>query len=609
MFRFAIAVGFAFLAACAHAGDLDDAYARWNSLRNEETTVRFVTGVRFLYEHPGWPQEKTIRRRTEAAAFAEQPDREIMARFCADYPPLSGRGMLACSQAGAGTQKQQAQWLSDGWVEGDFGEAEENSILTWAGNRLDAKDHEARVDRLLYVRKTEAAKRLMPSISASAQRTAKVRLAFIAGDKKAMARARDLSTAEQRSAGILYERIRYAMRRGNENVDTLLAAVPNGVGAPDRWWELQRSAAREAIASKRHGLALKILNRHGKLEGEDLAEALWLKGWLLLRHTKNANAAYKQFYALYTNVSTPVSKARAAYWAGRAAEKNGNRDIAREWMHKAASRATVFYGQLAHAWLKPGTPLALPTQAKPTEQDHQRFARRELVRMAKALDYAGNTKERDMFIAALASQELSAGEFALLAQLASKLGGTSEGVVVAKKALRDGVVLLDTGWPVVRVPDPSPIDDSLALAITRQESEFNPTARSPANAHGLMQLLPSTAKQTAHSLGLDYSDRMLADPLSNMRLGTTYLAQMIEGFGGSYILGIASYNAGPGNVRKWMKSMGKPPQRLDAAIDWIESIPFTETRNYVMRALENRHVYRALQSPGIPLSIEKDLTR
>ena len=216
---------------------------------------------------------------------------------------------------------------------------------------------------------------------------------------------------------------------------------------------------------------------------------------------------------------------------------------------------------------------------------------------------------RDLFLAAIAARSTTDGQFALLAELGHDLGGDATGVEVAKLALRNNSVLLDAGWPRIAVPKNLPIELALTLAITRQESEFDPTARSTANARGLMQLLPSTAKQVARKLDMGYRDSILEEPTKNMTLGSTYLGQMINGFDGSYILGIASYNAGPGSVRKWIAARGMPPKNIEGAIDWIESIPFGETRNYVMRVLENVSVYRALANPEVPLTIDRDLVR
>lgn len=595
----------------AHASDISSSFATWQRLRDPDTVgIRFMDGARFLYDHAGWPDEKIIRLRTEAAALFERPSHEVMVKFCADFPPLSGRGMVACAQGGVGDKAKQAAWVKQGWAQGDFNAEEEERILKTYGTTLTRADHIARADSLLYEGKIAAAKRILPLTPLANQQIYAVRIAFIGGEKKAPSLLKTLSNAQQHSAGLLYDRARWRWKRGDASYAELVLAAPKDAPHADLWWPLRLAATRTAIGDRQYERALSILAHAGELEGEDLAEALWLKGWLTFRKRGDAKTAYKQFFALYTATSTPVSKARAAYWAGRTAEKNGNHDIATEWMQKAASRPTVFYGQLAQAWLKPKSTLRLPKPRSATDAEARAFEANELMRAAKMVARElDDERLRDRFIAAASAQLPSEAQQALLADLAKKLGGTATGVEAAKLALRQGVVLVPQGWPRTKLPENLAIEPALTLAITRQESQFNPTAKSSANAQGMMQLLPSTAKQVAQRMDIAFSPSMLADPATNLTLGSRYLGQLINGWDGSYILGIASYNAGVGNVRGWVKSMGNPPQNLDGAIDWVESIPFAETRNYVMRVLENLSVYRTLADDDAPLMIEKDLVR
>ncbi len=595
----------------ARADGLEDTYAQWKQLRDPDTVgIRFTQGALFLTDHPGWPEEKLIRLRTEAAALFEKPPHQVMEKFCADPPPLSGRGMVACAEAKVGTAQAQANWVHQGWIQGDFTEDEEQRILAAYGTPLKPADHQARLTRLLYESKLSAAKRMLPRVGESERRIATVRMAFIAGDKSAPRQLDKLSTRERHDAGILFERLRWrAAHDMDHQLAELLLAAPKEPPHADLWWPMRAIAVREAMGQRHYAQALALLAHHGNLKNEALAEALWLKGWLTLKYKHDAGAAYKQFYALYTSVYTPVSKARAAYWAGRAAEENGNHDIAVEWMQKAARHPTVFYGQLAHAWLTPQAPLNLPPTPTASDADRQAFEANELVRMTRKLAKSDDTKTRDLFLSTLAARARSETEFALTSQLATQVGGTASGVEVAKQALRNGVVLVEAGWPQLRLPEQVKIEDALALSITRQESQFDPAARSPANARGLMQLLPGTAKMVAQKLDMAFSEAALENPSTNLILGSHYLGQIVNGFDGSYILGIASYNAGPGSVRRWLASMGKPPKNLHGAIDWVESIPYGETRNYVMRVMENMNVYRALAKPDAPVSITNDLTR
>ena len=594
----------------AHAS-VATTYANWKALRDPDTVrISFAAGSSFLAHHPDWPDEKTIRLRTEAAAFLERPERTTMASFCADRPPISGRGMYACYRAGAGDADTRTRWLHQGWIRGDFTDDEEAKILRDYGKDLTRADHTARMERLLYEHKTNQAKRLMGLMPANRQTIYKVWLSLAQNDRRAKAELNRLSAADQREPGILYERAKAAQAAGKSDMrDTLVYSAPGNAPYPELWWPLRNIAIRDMLGKRATANALHILANRGELDGEPLAEALWLKGWITLTYTHEPAAAYKDFRALYIAVSTPVSLARAAYWAGRAAEMNGNHDIARSWYEKAARFPITFYGQLAHTHLTPHTPLDLPDQPVIAETARQSFEQDEQVAVVRMLTDQGDIDMRDHFLSHMAAHADEAGFLSQLADLAQKTGGTARGVRIAKQALRKQVILISRGWPEIGLPANIGVERPLALAISRQESEFDPHAKSQANARGLMQLLPDTARHIAKQNDIPYSPAKLEDPTTNLTLGTTYLGRLVRGFNGSYILGIASYNAGPSTVRGWIATFGAPPKNPDGAVQWIESIPYGETRNYVMRVLENTQVYRTLADSDSEPALLTDLTR
>lgn len=595
----------------ASASDISATYTQWEALRAPETSaIGFADGESFLRNHPRWPDEKIIRLRTEAAALLERPDAGAMGSFCKDFPPISGRGMMACLRANAGTADLRKEWLKQGWLQGDFTDSEARTILADYGQQFTSADHSKRLERLLYEEKVSAAKRMMPLVPAARHRVYETRMAIIQNTRDAKAKLAALSTNERQDPGILFDRAVQARTtdRGDQLI-SLVSAAPANADFAELWWPLRNLAIREALADKHYKTAYSLAEHHGKLTGEPLAEALWLKGWIAFEYHADTKTGYTSFHSLYTNAKTPVSLARAAYWASRAAQANGNGDIAREWLEKAARHPTVFYGQLAHLALSPHAPLPLPSPPAITPAERAAFERDERVDVIHLLSARGDIRMRDRFLQKLANDASEPGQFVLISDLARSLGGITSGVKTAKLALRHHTILLDHGWPRFELPNPLGVEPSLALAITRQESEFDPNARSSANATGLMQLLPSTAERTAQRHGIAYTHSILEMPELNVTLGSLYLGQIISGFDGSYILGIASYNAGPANVRRWIATYGAPPKTLDGALRWIESIPFGETRNYVMRVLENLQVYRALETPDAPPRLTRDLAR
>jgi soluble lytic murein transglycosylase len=580
-------------------------FAEWRALRDPATPlVSFEEARLFLSQHPGWPQEKTIRLRAEQAALFEHPDPEAMRAFCANYPPISGRGMFACLAVGAGDTATRDQWMKRGWIQGDFSESEEDSILAIYENRLDARDYEARTDRLLYEGKVNQVKRMLPRLRPAYRLLAEARLALASDAKNANAKLYNVPKDLKSDPGLVFNRMQWRARNGQDDgVKELLLHGPSNPPYADLWWPYRAAAVREALEEKRYNDAMKILAKHGDLSPENNADALFLKGWVEMEFLGNPREGYKDFYKLYGDVQTPVSKSRAAYWAGRAAKENGNPDIARGWFEKGAEFPTVFYGQLAAAELKNGS-LDLPSNpivsAVPDET---------LAKTAMWLVGQGDLETANLFLTHATDQAGDASQAEALAQRAIDNNYRHGGVKVAKQALRKNFVLVEAGWPLVAVPSQSAIEPALALSIARQESEFNPAARSRADARGLMQVLPGTANHTAKRFDLSYDAGDLYDPAANMVIGTTYLGALINGFDGNYVLAIASYNAGPANVRKWIARFGAPPKDVAGMINWIEKIPFAETRNYVQRVMENLQVYRARLDSDAPLAINRDLER
>ncbi len=587
------------LALPAHAG-VPEVYTQWKYLRDPATGVAsFDEGYRFLTQHKGWPQENVLRLRTEQAALFEQPDAAQMRVFCRDYPPISGRGMLACAQAGVGDAATRANWVKQAWLQGDFGESEQNSIL--ANHTFTTKEHEARTDRLLFEGKTQQAKRMLPRLTPAQRLLAEARIALISDAANASQKVYSVPKALQNSPGLMFNRLQWRHRHKQEDGvrEILLDAAANPPYA-DLWWPLRAMVVRDLVEDGRYTQALGLLRKAGELNAENNADALFLRGWIATEFLSNARDGYTDFYALYNAVSTPVSKARAAYWAGRAAQKNGNADIARDWFTKGAEFPTVFYGQLSAA--ERGEHLDLPNVSAGS------VANEEMAKTAMWLVGQDDMVMANLFLTTLADQS-NPSQAAALAQRTRANNYAHGGVKVAKQAIRRNIILADAGWPLLKVPSQSPIEPALALAIARQESEFNPKARSRADARGLMQVLPGTANQTSKRKGLSVDARHLYEPEANMIIGTTYLGSMIDGWDGSYVLAIASYNAGPGSVRKWVARFGMPPNDVAGAINWIEKIPFSETRNYVQRVLENLQVYRARMDKDAKLTIKKDLVR
>jgi soluble lytic murein transglycosylase len=302
---------------------------------------------------------------------------------------------------------------------------------------------------------------------------------------------------------------------------------------------------------------------------------------------------FERFEAMYHKSSMPITKARAAYWAGLASEALQHPEIAKQWYEMGGKYPTTFYGQMALAKLgRDSEPVALkPSLAV---QVRQAFEKDDMIQAARIFYRAGIRNDASAFLRAYADKATTADQFFLAANLANDWQHYHDSVAVAKKAQTKGIIMADYAFPTM-LARMKPIKTEWALvhAIIRQESQFDQQAQSPAGAQGLMQLMPATAKEVAKKAGMTHQNEWLtARPDYNIKLGSLYIAQMVSRFGGSYPLAIAAYNAGPGRVNSWIKMNGDPRTGNIDMIDWIEMIPVAETRNYVQRVLEGVYIYR-----------------
>ena len=331
-----------------------------------------------------------------------------------------------------------------------------------------------------------------------------------------------------------------------------------------------------------------------------------MRGWLELTFLNEPKAAFEHFQELYKNVGYPISLSRGAYWSARAAEAMGQKEEAIKWYEEAANYPTTFYGQLAYSKRYPGQPLTIKPYSSSASASYTNDSRYTL---SMLLLENGLSRAAAPLLHSLTEEAQEKDTLPALLQSFIDDKHPYAQTLAAKYALRDNNILWPDGWPKVIPPDNIPVEVGLLHAISRQESEFNPHAISSADARGLMQLLPSTARKTAQMVGLPYEESKLFHPSYNMQLGSYYLGDLVDRFDGNYILAIAGYNAGPGRSVQWVDRFGRPGKRLDQTITFMELIPFGETRNYVQRVLENLQVYRHLFNQNEPLAIEKDLMR
>lgn len=562
-------------------------------------------------ELKGWPGLKSLRGLSERAIFFENPPAaQVLAAF-GNTRPETVKGAITLTRAlVAAGQTSQARSLAAEFWRTERMDKEETDIFVKEFKPLLSKDdHLRRMEMLLYRDRDSEAKPLAEL--AQAQSLYRAWTAVINDPKKAGTAISQVHQSWHNDPGYLYLKIRHlrALERDKEAA-ALLAKMPRDRAAlvdPDEWWIEARVVSRGLYERGDAAGAYRLAAAHLAKSPADYAEAEFHAGWYALRGLKDAKTASGHFANILKVVDGQISTARAHYWLGRAAEAGGDGQAADQFA-RAAQFPTTFYGQLAGAKLgRKSLNIAYPS---PSDTERTRFASREAVQAIRKLEDAGYEWRADSLYRALAGELDSPGELAILAAMAERRGDHQVSLQIGKIAWNRGLDVAALAYPLGAVPSSANIAGSgkaLAYSIARQESAFNKAAVSPANARGLLQLLPGTAKGVAARHGLPYSKgRLTTDAGYNATLGAHFLGEQIEDFGGSYILTFIAYNAGPSRVPQWIERFGDPRGKsLDEVIDWIEMIPFTETRHYVQRVLENYQVYKARL--GQSASIERDL--
>ena len=589
---------------------------RWWDYSSPGTRASFAEIARFIHEHPDWPDQRLLHINAESAMARGVSDSEVLAWYRWREPvSRDGRLRFADALLGADQENRATALVRTAWIEGTFSARELRETYRRYRKHLRPEDHVARLERLVWANHARSARRMYRYVDERRQRLAEARLtlrAYAGGVDGAIAR---VPRSLREDPGLVYERLRWRRKKGrDEDARALLQTAPEDLGPrPKLWWRERAILARRALEDGLIDEAYALASGHGQTAASTYSEAEWLAGWIALRFLDDARGAFLHFERMHGAVTLPISRARAAYWAGLAAATFGDPESSRLWYGKAAAYPGTFYGQLAITRIAaPDAPLigaASAATGAPTLDNHALFA------AIRFLTFLGRDYLAESFYRRLSELARNEADHALISAFALSVGQPQESIRAAMHAARDGYVSVDRLFPLVDVPfaqDDAALEHALVLSVIRQESRFDREARSRAGALGLMQLMPATARSLARRMGLsDSSKRLTSNRTHNVVLGSRYLSDMIERFGGSYLLAAAAYNGGPRNVARWIAANGDPRHDPEVdIIDWIEMIPLPETRNYVHRVLEGTQVYR-WQLGGRPTasSPERDLAR
>ncbi|HEY9080763.1 lytic transglycosylase domain-containing protein [Magnetovibrio sp.] len=576
----------------------------WTYLTAPNTPAKFADIKAFLDSQNGWPKREQMLKRAEETMPSSMSPAEVMAWFDRMGGPVStsGRVRKAEAQMKLGLKDVALKSIRDIWITGNFTKTQEKQFYRAYRKTITDQDNLDRLERLIWQERFWPARRQIWKVDAKTRKLAVARLWLMKREGNVDKAIADLAkTAPELTdhPGLIFERMRWRRRHGRTDDAADLLKDFDGVHErADKWWQERAILARSMLQDGQHKQAYDITSRHGltKDDAAEYSEAEWVSGWIALRFLKDPARALKHFENMLSAVSYPISIARGAYWSARAAGELGQKTKANSMLHMAAAHSTTYYGQLARARLgqtiAPHVALSVPSA-----EETARFNKHPLKRASSLLWEIGLHNRLRALVLQLADSGDTPGWKRMSAAFASTHGRPDLAVRIAKESERAGMPLGELGYPTIDPPHPkngAKVETPLVLAVIRQESAFYPDAKSHAGARGLMQVMPATAKRVAKDNRLPYSrDKLIKDPNYNLIIGQVYLADMIKQFDGSYPLALAAYNAGPHRVKRWVKTYGDPRAGEIDTIDWVELIPYSETRNYVQRVLENLGVYRA----------------
>jgi soluble lytic murein transglycosylase len=571
---------------------------QWIMLIEDRNDADFDTLATFIIDNPDWPRIDELQERAEARLI-DSADKALTVALFDKHEPLSTRGHIRFAEAlfADGKDDEALQHVRRAWVHGDFSRKEEAAFIRRHGRHLRPGDHSSRLEQLLWDRNWRDANRMLPRVSKAYAKLGKARIVLQTQSPGVDQAIHAVPEELAGDPGLLFDRARWRrLKRKHDGAKEILSDPPDRLVRPERWWFERSYHVRRAIEAREFEDAYKLVSRHGQLSGGDYAEAEWLSGWLALRFINRPKTAFRHFVRLYDRVVAPVRQARAAYWAGRSAAALGDQAGAVAWYRRAALHSASFYGQLARVELNGEAVLTLAPE--PTVDERAAFEAKELAALARMLIAVDDRRYLDDVLKELAEKAETASEIGMIADYANAAGRPALLARLGRSAAFDGKVYEKAAFPIPKIEGllkpAAEVEPSLLLGVARQESMFRRDAKSPAGARGLLQLIPSTARLVAKRSKQPYDrDRLLADHDYNAALGGHYLELLIERFDGALPLVLAAYNAGPLRVKRWIETHGDPRESdRHAMVDWIELIPYAETRNYVQRVLEGHEVYR-----------------
>ena len=590
----------------------------WMYLKERSNNLTFQDYKRFIDKNPEWPRINRLRYLAEHKInFKNVKPKEVI-NFFEKKEPLSGYGKIKLGEAflTKGNTKKAHDLIANGFKTANLSSIEHKYLNKKFRNLLTKEDYIERAKYLAWEQDFYELRRTLRYLPSGYKELYFARFALMTRSYGVDSAIAKVPPQFKNDIGLQFDRAKWRRKRGR--YDSALEIInnlpqdPKLLVKPDLWFKEKFIIARSRINKKKFVEAYGLLINHGVLDSGNLAEAEWHAGWLALRFLNKPDAAVQHFKTMYDGVNYPISKSRAAYWVGKAYEQLGEDQNSKDWYKKSSVFNTTFYGQLASAKINKND-FKVKNNYTFSEEDYKKLLKTDLAKAVILLDELDMSLKSKDILRHLGSEERSIKDQVLAGKLSQQVGRLDFAIQIAKQTSYQNKNLLELNYPIIETPKVvskrAVLPQEVILSLIRQESEFDRDANSWVGAKGLMQIMPATGRLVSKQAGLRYSrSRLIEDEFFNLQLGCYYISGLNEEFNGAIYMAFAGYNAGPHRVRRWVKRFGDPRKGEIDPIDWIELIPFTETRNYVQRVIENIQVYKyVINKKTVKNDIEKML--
>ncbi len=578
-------------------------FIQWRHLLTTGNQATFYDYMTFIQNNKHYPRISRIKYLAEQKLSTDKISPKKIINWFGVDEPLSGYGMLVLGESfiQTGDNEKGIALIKRGWITAELSRDSMKSLSKKYRKYLDSKDYINRADYLAWENKYWDLKRMLPYLPKDYQLLYTARQILMSKSYGVDQAIKNVPQKFKNDAGLNHDRLKWRRKRGRiDSSLEILSSIKNNkdyLVRPDKWWVERAIMSRALIYKNKYETAYKVASQHSLDKGSEFAEAEWLSGWIALSFLNDPILAVDHFNNFYQNVSYPISLARGAYWLGRSYEKIGDKRQSEDWYREATKYLTTYYGQLAFLKINPSQNFELEEQANVKDEYRKYFNNKELVKITHLLNELNKDKYTKNILRHLANDNIASGSEILAAELATNISRYDFAIQVSKLASYEKRFHNTFNYPIISVPQyvngRKIPETAFILSLIRQESEFDMRANSHVGAQGLMQIMPYTAKLVAKQAKLPYSkSRLTSDPEYNINLGSHYIAGLILQYDGAYPFATAAYNAGPKRVKHWKKINKDPQKKQIDFVDWVELIPFKETRNYVQRVMENYNVYR-----------------